>query len=100
MKLRTGLSHSLLSTLFQMPRRYIGKAIESARTALMNKFVPFHLGLDHISREYFIEHHTRDLAKYLFANGKDIAIVVADGTYIYIEKSSNYYVSTAEFLYS
>jgi len=75
-----------------MPRRYIGKAIESARTALMNKIVPFHFGLDHISREYFIEHHTRDLAKYLFANGKDIAIVVTDGIYIYIyiEKSSNY----------
>jgi len=70
-----------------MLRRYIGKAIKSARTALMNKFVPFHLGLDH-SREYFIEHHTRDLAKYLFANGKDITIIVADGTYTMMGKSS------------
>ena len=86
MKLRTGLSHSILSTLFQMPRRYIGKTIDSVRKDVMDKFVPLHLGLEHIGREYFIEHHTRDLAKALFANGEDVAIVVADGTYIHRKK--------------
>jgi len=30
------------------------------------------------------------LAKDLFAEDEDVAILVADGTYVYIEKSSNY----------
>ncbi|CAH1106661.1 unnamed protein product [Psylliodes chrysocephalus] len=35
MKLRTDLSHTILSTLFRIPRRAIGKAIDSAREALV-----------------------------------------------------------------
>jgi len=73
-KLRTGLSHSILSTLFIMSRRAIGKAIHSARIALMKCFVPMHLGLDHITRKDFITHHTRNMAKELFAEGADVAI--------------------------
>jgi len=30
------------------------------------------------------------MAKALFAEGKNVAILIADGTYMYIEKSSNY----------
>jgi len=49
-----------------------------------------HLGLNHISRDDFINLHTRNLAKSLFAEGKNVAIHVADGTCTYIEKNSNY----------
>jgi len=49
-----------------------------------------HLGLDHITRDNFIKEHTRNLAKDLFAEGEDVAILVANGTYVYIQKSSNY----------
>lgn len=90
MKLRTGLSHAVLSTLFGISRRTIGKAIDSARSALMKDFVPGHLGLEHMSREDFINMHTTDLAKNIFSAGDDVAILVADGTYMYIEKSCNY----------
>ena len=90
MKLRTGLSHSTLSTLFQIPRRNISLAMHSARKALINDLVPYHLGFDHVTRESFNENHTRKIAKDLFANREDSVIVVADATYIYIEKSSNY----------
>lgn len=91
MKLRTGLSHTILSTLFRIPRRAIGKAIDSARKALVNDFVPHHLGLDHVSRQEFINNHSTDIAKKLFAEDDDtVAILVADGTYVYIQKSSNY----------
>lgn len=48
------------------------------------------LGINHISREAFIEAHTRATEKALFADGKEGCILVADGTYIYTEKSSNY----------
>jgi len=84
------MSHSILSSLFGIQRRTIGKSIHSARKALMEDFVPNHLDLNHITREDFIRLHTRGMAKNLFAEGKDVAILVADGTYMYIEKSSNY----------
>lgn len=89
-KLRTGLSHSVLSTLFSIEKRSIGKAVASARNALMQSFVPKFLGTSHISREKLISDHTRNTAKYLFANGQNVCILVVDGTYIYIQKSSNY----------
>jgi len=51
-KLRTGLSHSILSTLFIMSKRAIGKAIHSVRIALMKCFVSMYLGLDHNKRRF------------------------------------------------
>lgn len=63
MKLRTGMSKSILSTLFGLSRRAVGKAIHSARQALMEDFVPHHLGMAHITRDDFIKNHTRDIAK-------------------------------------
>jgi len=90
MKLRTGLSLSVLSTLFALQKKRVSRAIAAARTALLSMFVPNFLGTNHISREDFITKHTRTMAKTLFAGGEDVCILVADGTYMYIEKSSNY----------
>ncbi|XP_018401795.1 PREDICTED: uncharacterized protein LOC108778963 [Cyphomyrmex costatus] len=90
MKLRTGLSHSILSTLFAMDKRQIGRSIATARKALSKCFVPRYLGIEHISREEVISKHTIAMAKTLFTNNQDEAILVADGTYVYIQKSSNY----------
>jgi len=90
-KLRTGLSHSILSVLFKISRRVIGKCIRTATKTLIVDFVPLHLGLGHISREDFIKNHTQKTAQILFADDRDdVAILVIDGTYIYIEKSDNY----------
>ena len=90
-KLRTGLSLAILSTIFEIKKRYCGKAIHSARIALMATFVPKYLGLSHIDRDNLINNHTTTFAKVLFGDSRsDIAIAVADGTYIYIEKSGNY----------
>lgn len=89
-KLRTGMSLSILASLFNMTKRICGKCIHSARQALMTHFVPSHLGLQHITREQVIQNHTTVFARKMFASGEDVAIAVADGTYIYVEKSSNY----------
>lgn len=90
-KLRTGLSHSVLSVLFKISRRVIGKCIHTVTKALMVNFVPLHLGLEHISREDFIKNHTRKVTNKLFTNCQDdVVILIVDGTYIYIEKSNNY----------
>ena len=90
-KLRTGLSLAILSTLFGVKKNTCCKAIHSARASLMSHFVPKHIGLSHIERSKVTADHTTEFAKVLFADSQtDVAIAVADGTYIYIEKSGDY----------
>ena len=91
-KMRTGLSNTILSTLFQLAsRKTVSRIIHSVRLALLKDFVPEHLGFDHISREEITDHHTTTLAREILAGGDhNIAILVMDGTYIYIQKSGKY----------
>ena len=90
-KLRLGLSHQVLATLLSLPdKRIVSCILESARNALMVYFVRKHLGFEHISRQDVIANHSRPLAKRLFTNpGDDAAILILDGTYIYVQKSAN-----------
>ena len=82
-KLRTGLSLAVFSTLFGVKKITCGMAIHSARVSLMSNFVPKYLGLSHIERTKEYEDHTTDFARVLFVGSKtDVAIAVADGTYI------------------
>ncbi|KYM80838.1 hypothetical protein ALC53_08722 [Atta colombica] len=71
------MSHSILSTLFEIQRRTIDKIINSARKALMKDFVLNHVDLNYTAREDFICLHTRDMTK-----SKDVAILVTEYTYI------------------
>ena len=82
------LEHIRTIFLFFQVRR----AIRSATKALKAKFVPDYLGFPHISRDEVIEHHTRPLARELFAKTmtENPAILVLDGTYIYVQKSKNF----------
>lgn len=91
-KLRTDISNAILSTLFGIETRRVGRAIMTVRTILMSSFVPHYFGIGHISPESVIKDHTMRLsmAKTLFANEEDVCILVADGTYMFIQKSSNY----------
>ena len=57
----------------------------------MEGFVSQHLGFAHVSRDEIIQQHTRSLAQEMFSNiDSTSAILVPDGTYIYIQKSGNY----------
>ncbi|XP_045173214.2 uncharacterized protein LOC123534842 [Mercenaria mercenaria] len=89
-KLRTGLSNKLLSVLFGITPAQIQRSITSARLDLMESFVPENIGFEHISHSQFCENHTTPIAKELFTNADDQAVLVMDGTYIYVQKSSNY----------
>ena len=90
-KLKTGLSNRMLSTLFGVHCRFaVQRSLNACRSALMKKFVPENLGFKHISREDIIRSHTRPLAKQLFSCSTDNALIVLDGTYIYIQKSGQY----------
>ena len=90
-KMRSGLSNRILASLFKASRSSIRRAIKSVRMALVNSFVPQNLGLQHITREQVIENHTRPLAQTIFGSiTSSPAILVLDGTYIYIQKSGNF----------
>ena len=72
-------------------QKIISRALESARTALMRRFVPYHLGFEHITRRQIIDQHTSAISKHLMCDDKsDKAIIVADGTYIYIQVNNHY----------
>ncbi|KAK3107904.1 hypothetical protein FSP39_024854 [Pinctada imbricata] len=90
-KLRTGMSNRLLSTIFNMEKTSIRRAIKAAREEMEVNFIPHYLGFQHISREKIIEEHTRPLAQELFGSTlyKPVILVI-DGTYIYIQKSNNF----------
>ena len=91
-KMRTGLSNKLLSVMFGLKKSQIQRAITSCRTSLMKHFVPKHLGFGHITHTEFVEKHTSTVAGSLFKSSQDSdeAILIVDGTYIYIQKSMDY----------
>ena len=89
-KLKSGLSNKFLSTIFGISKSSIRRAIHSVRQVLLSEFVPPNLGFSHISREDVINNHTRVLAQSLLAENNEQAILVLDGTYIYINKSNNF----------
>ncbi|CAG2251516.1 unnamed protein product [Mytilus edulis] len=91
-KLRTGLSNSILATLFSLEIHQIQRATHAARSSLMKSFVPKFLGFQHMSHEKFTRDHTTPTARTLFADDQqETGILVLDGTYIYLQKSSHHH---------
>ena len=86
-KLRLGLSNSFLSIMFDLSdKRSVSRIMNSARQALSECFTPYNLGFNHITRREIIDNHTTTVARQLISDGgKDTAILVIDGTYIYIQ---------------
>ena len=81
-----GLSNRLLACMFQLPdKRTVSRIIDSARQAILKDFVPYNLGFEHITRRDVIDHHTTTIARELMCGDNFTAIVVIDGTYIYIQ---------------
>ena len=73
--------------MFQLQdKRIVSKIIDNARQAILKTFVPYNLGFGHVSRQDVIDHHTTTIARELMnGGGSNAAIVVIDGTYIYIQ---------------
>ncbi|KAH9632509.1 hypothetical protein HF086_017057 [Spodoptera exigua] len=90
MKIRTEPNERLASRL-GMSRRSFERKLELARECLTNDFVPRHLGWDHISRDEIVARNLRIPNAVFGASNDELpAILICDGTYIYIQKSSNF----------
>lgn len=86
------IEYTLIETWFSISQ--VRRAVISAKNALMEDFVPKHLGFSHISREDVINHHTRPLAKELLCSMSDNPVIlVLDGTYIYTSKKAETFLS-------
>lgn len=89
-KLRTGESNERLSNLFNMSRRTLERKLASAREHLTADFVHTNLGMDHITRQNILDRNLF-LARGIYGNDANTkSIIICDGTYVYIEKSSNF----------
>lgn len=94
MKLRTGDSNERLATLFNISRRTLERHLKTARDAISLDFKPRHLGLDHLNRRMVADRNLI-VPNALFGNPESSpeerkAVTIMDGTYIYIQKSSNF----------
>ena len=87
--LRTGITQTQLSLYFGLPyRQNISNYCQQVREALINDFVPLYLGASHRSRDYWTRSNTA-MVKMLFDMTDTQLCLVADGTYLYCQKSSN-----------
>ncbi|CAF4099548.1 unnamed protein product [Rotaria sp. Silwood2] len=79
-KLRLALSNRVLAVLFHLDnKRVISHIISQVRKALMKDFIPYHL-------QTAIEEHQTAIATILHTNKPNQLCVVADGTYLFIQK--------------
>lgn len=92
-KLRQGLSDDFLKVIFRYTsRQAVSLVITTVRRSLMVRFVPLNIGLNSITREQYIQRHVTDFANELYNSNRDLRVAIAyiDGTYAYIQKSSNF----------
>lgn len=89
-KLRLGLSNNALACLFRLKcKRTVSRICHQMRTSLIKDFVPKYLGFQHMDRNTVLNHHQSVIATELLTEHPGQVVLIADGTYIYCEKSSN-----------
>ena len=89
-KMRLDMSNNVLASLFHLKdKRTVARIIQNVAQAHQKDFVPYHLGLQHIDRATVVQKHRTSIASELMTDGDDQAIIVMDGTYLYVQKSSN-----------
>ncbi|CAF2004019.1 unnamed protein product [Rotaria magnacalcarata] len=71
-KLRLGLSNRVLACLFRLTsKRSVSRICHQVRVAIMQDFVPYHVGFQHVSRETILTQHQTTVATELVTNGPD-----------------------------
>jgi hypothetical protein len=70
-------------------KRTVVSLIRSVWLALMKDFTSHHLGLQHIDRQAILDHHQTAIATEIFTTNPNQLYIIMDGTYLYIQKSSN-----------
>lgn len=89
-KLRTGDSNERLASLFNMTRQNLERLMNKARDCLTEEYIVFHLGMDYVTRNN-IKKRNLTIPRAIYGDDENSkAIIICDGTYIYIHKSANF----------
>lgn len=89
-KMRLGISNAVLASMFHLKdKRVVSRIIHDVSTALLKEFVPNHLGFQHVDRSTVLRHHQTSIATELMAERDDQVIIIMDGTYLFVQKSSS-----------
>ncbi|KAH9645953.1 hypothetical protein HF086_011415 [Spodoptera exigua] len=89
-KLRTGEPNTRLADMIHISRTTLEREMKTARDCIKEEFTPLHLGWDHITREQVLRRNLF-IPQTLFGNQEqNKCIIILDGTYVYIQKSSNF----------
>ncbi|CAF1231138.1 unnamed protein product [Rotaria magnacalcarata] len=89
-KIRRALSNRVIACVFRLAsKRSVSRICHQVRVALMQDFVPYHVGFQHASRETILAQHQTTVATELLTNGRDQVVLITDGTYFFCQKSSN-----------
>ena len=88
-KLRLGISNKVLTTIFQFSNPIaVSRTLTAIREAMVSNFVSYYLGFSHISRQAVIQNYSSPLATQLLTEQPNTAVLVIDGTYLYIQVRS------------
>lgn len=89
LKMRTAQSDEDIGRLFKVSTVTVGVRLRKIRKVLVRDFVPHHLKV--VRSRDFLKEHTTTMCRILFCeNESPQPVLIFDGTYIYIDKSSNY----------
>lgn len=89
MKMRTGLPSADVGNKFKITRTTVDRQIEKARKSLVNDFAHNHV--NYIRSHEDISQLNTEMGRGLFCtDNPNRAVIICDGTYIYINKSRNY----------
>lgn len=92
-KMRQGISDEFLKVIFRYSsRQAVSLANANVRKSLMQRFATENVGHQAITREDYIARHVTPFANELYNPNPEVpkAIACVDGTYSYINKSSNF----------
>lgn len=90
MKLRLGISNKMISSILQLEReQQVSDYCKQIIRSFEEDILPFHFGINSVSRQQLIQNHTTNISKALFNTTDDQLIIICDGTYIFHEKSTN-----------
>lgn len=88
--LRNNMKQELIAHNFCTTQQVVSRTIDAVSATLHEHFVPQHLGYYHITREEALKNHSIKITSKVLGQDSSRLCVIADGTYNYIEKPSDF----------
>lgn len=100
MMLRNNIKQELIAFNFSTTQQAVSDAIDAVSDALDEHFVPKYLGYYHITREEALQKHSIKLTSEVFGQPENRLALIADCTYNYIKKPSNFDLQRKRFRFT